>query len=444
MVSQGGEVNAQRILIQRIEDREAKVAIIGMGYVGLPLAVEFASAGLETVGIDLNQEKVDQVTAGESYIADVPSIAVRDLVEAGKLRATTEASALAEVDCICISVPTPLSKTKDPDISYIVAACDMIVQYFRPGVLIVLESTTYPGTTEEVILSRLDVGGALVGKDFFLAFSPERVDPGNEQWKTRNTPKVIGGVTSRCTEVATALYRHAVDTLVPVSSPAAAEMVKILENTFRSVNIGLVNEIALICDRLDLNVWEIIDAAATKPFGFMKFTPGPGLGGHCIPIDPLYLSWKMRGLNYEARFVDLADKVNAEMPRHVVMKVMDGLNDDGKALMGARVLVLGVAYKSDIDDVRESPALLIIEQLRKKGADVVYNDPHIPDLSGEIEGDLRSMALSEEELARTDCAVVVTAHSVYDWGWIAEHAGLVVDTRNALAGVGGKARVIGL
>ena len=437
-------MNAQRILIQRIEDREAKVAIIGMGYVGLPLAVEFASAGLETVGIDLNQEKVDQVTAGESYIADVPSIAVRDLVEAGKLRATTEASALAEVDCICISVPTPLSKTKDPDISYIVAACDMIVQYFRPGVLIVLESTTYPGTTEEVILSRLDVGGALVGKDFFLAFSPERVDPGNEQWKTRNTPKVIGGVTSRCTEVATALYRHAVDTLVPVSSPAAAEMVKILENTFRSVNIGLVNEIALICDRLDLNVWEIIDAAATKPFGFMKFTPGPGLGGHCIPIDPLYLSWKMRGLNYEARFVDLADKVNAEMPRHVVMKVMDGLNDDGKALMGARVLVLGVAYKSDIDDVRESPALLIIEQLRKKGADVVYNDPHIPDLSGEIEGDLRSVALNEEELARTDCVVVVTAHSAYDWGWIAEYANLVVDTRNALVGSGGKARVIGL
>jgi UDP-N-acetyl-D-glucosamine dehydrogenase len=437
-------MNAQRILIQRIEDREAKVAIIGLGYVGLPLAVEFASAGIETVGIDLSDEKVDAINVGESYIADVPSIAVRELVEAGKLRATTEAAALAEVDCICISVPTPLSKTKDPDISYIVAACDMIVQYFRPGVLIVLESTTYPGTTEEVILSRLDSGGALVGKDFFLAFSPERVDPGNETWKTRNTPKIIGGVTTRCTEVATALYRHAVDTPVAVSSPAAAEMVKILENTFRSVNIGLVNEIALICDRLDLNVWEIIDAAATKPFGFMKFTPGPGLGGHCIPIDPLYLSWKMRGLNYEARFVDLADKVNAEMPHHVVMKVMDGLNDDGKALMDARVLVLGVAYKSDIDDVRESPALLIIEQLRKKGADVGYNDPHIPDLSGEIEGDVRSVALSEEELARTDCVIVVTAHSAYDWGWIAEHAGLVVDTRNAFAGVGGQARVIGL
>lgn len=437
-------MNAQRILIQRIEDREAKVAIIGMGYVGLPLAVEFASAGLETVGLDLSKEKVGLVNAGESYIADVPANVVRDLVAAGKLRATTAASALAEVDCICISVPTPLSKSKDPDISYIVAACDMIVQYFRPGMLIVLESTTYPGTTEEVILSRLDVGGALVGKDFFLAFSPERVDPGNEQWKTRNTPKVIGGVTPRCTEVATALYRHAVDTLIPVSSPAAAEMVKILENTFRSVNIGLVNEIALICDRLDLNVWEIIEAAATKPFGFMKFTPGPGLGGHCIPIDPLYLSWKMRGLNYEARFVELADKVNAEMPRHVVMKVMDGLNDDGKALMGARVLILGVAYKSDIDDVRESPALLIIEQLRKKGADVVYNDPHIPELSGELEGNLHSVPLSEEELARTDCVVVVTAHSAYDWSWVAEHAGLVVDTRNALAGSGGKARVIGL
>ena len=437
-------MNAQRILIQRIENREAKVAIIGLGYVGLPLAVEFASAGLETVGIDLSQEKVAQIAAGESYIADVPSSIVRDLVEAGKLRATTEASVLAEVDCICISVPTPLSKTRDPDISCIVAACDMIVQYFRPGVLIVLESTTYPGTTEEVILSRLDVSGALVGKDFFLVFSPERVDPGNEHWKTRNTPKVIGGVTSRCTQVATALYRHAVDTPIPVSSPAAAEMVKILENTFRSVNIGLVNEIALICDRLDLNVWEIIEAAATKPFGFMKFTPGPGLGGHCIPIDPMYLSWKMRGLNYEARFVDLADKVNAEMPHYVVNKIMDGLNDDGKALMGARVLVLGVAYKSDISDVRESPALLIIEQLRKKGADVAYNDPHIQDLSGELEGELCSVALSEEELARADCAVVLTAHSAYDWQWIAEHADIVVDTRNALAGVGGKARVIGL
>ena len=416
-------MNAQKILISRIESGEAKVGIIGLGYVGLPLAVEFASAGLETTGVDLSEEKVAQVNAGESYIPDVPSAKGRELVEAGKLGATTDAAALGEVDCICISVPTPLSKTKDPDISYIVAACDMIVEHFRSGVLIVLESTTYPGTTEEVILSRLAAGGALVGKDFFLAFSPERVAPGNAVWKTRNTPKVIGGVTPRCTEVATALYRWAIDTPVPVSSPAAAEMVKILENTFRSVNIGLVNEIALICDRLDLNVWEIIEAAATKPFGFMKFTPGPGLGGHCIPIDPLYLSWKMRGLNYEARFVDLADKVNAEMPHHVVVKVMDGLNDDGKPLMGARVLVLGVAYKNDIEDVRESPALLIIEQLRETAADVVYHDPHIPDLVGELEGDMHSVALAEGELAR--------AH-------------LIVDTRNALSGCRGQARVIGL
>ncbi len=437
-------MNAQKILISRIEDKDAKVAIIGLGYVGLPLAIEFASAGLETVGIDLSEEKVRQINAGESYIPDVPSSAVEGLVKAGTLRATTEAAVLGEVDCICISVPTPLSKTKDPDISYIVAACDMIVAHFRPGVLIVLESTTYPGTTEEVILPRLDGDGALVGKDFFLAFSPERIDPGNETWKTRNTPKVIGGVTTRCTEVATALYRHAVDTPVSVSSPAAAEMVKILENTFRSVNIGLVNEIALICDRLDLDVWEIIEAAATKPFGFMKFIPGPGLGGHCIPIDPLYLSWKMRGLNYEARFVDLADKVNAEMPHHVVVKIMDGLNDEGKPLMGARVLVLGVAYKANIGDVRESPALLIIEQLRKKGADVVYNDPHVADLVGEIEGEMRSVPLDVGELARADCVVVVTAHSDYDWAWVADHAALVVDTRNALVGQQGKARVIGI
>jgi UDP-N-acetyl-D-glucosamine dehydrogenase len=283
-----------------------------------------------------------------------------------------------------------------------------------------------------------------VGEDFFLAFSPERVDPGNPVWKTRNTPKVIGGVTPQCTEVAMALYRGAVDTLVPVSSPSAAEMVKILENTFRAVNIGLVNEIALICDRLELDVWEIIEAAATKPFGFMKFTPGPGLGGHCIPIDPLYLSWKMRGLDYEARFIDLADKVNSEMPHHVVHKVMDALNDEGKALMGSRVLVLGVAYKADIDDVRESPALLIIEQLRKKGADVVYHDPYVPELGEEIEGDLRSIELTEAEVSEADCLVVLTAHSNSDWEWISKRATLVVDTRNALVGCGGKARVIGL
>lgn len=434
----------QQVLIEKIGSREARVGIIGLGYVGLPLAVEFAQAGLETVGIDLNGEKVAQVNSGTSYINDVASETVSSVVDSRKLRATTDFAVLADVDCICISVPTPLSKTKDPDISYIVAACDSIVQYFQPGQLIVLESTTYPGTTEEVILPRLSDKNAKVGEDFFLAFSPERVDPGNPIWKTRNTPKVVGGVSPNCTAVAMALYRHAVDTLVPVSSPSAAEMVKILENTFRAVNIGLVNEIALICDRLELNVWEIIEAAASKPFGFMKFTPGPGLGGHCIPIDPLYLSWKMRGLDYEARFIDLADKVNSEMPHHVVHKVMDALNDEGKALMGSRVLILGVAYKSDIDDVRESPALLIIEQLRKKGADVVYHDPHVLDLGEEIEGELQSVDLTEEEIGGADCVVVLTAHSAFDWDWVGAHAGLIVDTRNALFNYKNKARVIGL
>ncbi len=425
-------MNAQRILIQRIEGREAKVAVIGLGYVGLPLAVEFASAGLETVGIDLSEDKVAQIGAGESYIADVPSSKVRGLVETGKLRATTEASALDEVDCICISVPTPLSKTKDPDISYIVAACDEIAKYAHPDMLVVLESTTYPGSTEELILPRLKVNGAEAGKEFFLAFSPERVDPGNETWTVRNTPKVLGGMTPACIETATALYRHAVDTVVSVSSPAAAEMVKLLENTFRAVNIGLVNEIALICDRLELNVWEIIEAAATKPFGFMPFQPGPGLGGHCLPIDPLYLSWKMRGMDYETRFIDLADKINTSMPHHWVEKVQDALNEQGKAVKGARVLVLGVAYKSDVSDVRESPALYIIEGLRRKGAEVVYNDPHVETLQLESGEELSSVTLSDAELQRADCTVVVTAHSAYEWGRITEKSIQVVDTRNAL------------
>ncbi len=437
-------MSMHRMLIDKIERKQAKVGVIGLGYVGLPLAVEFAEAGLETIGVDLDSDKVAQVNAGQSYINDIASEVVAQVVSDARLRAVTDFAVLAEVDCICISVPTPLSKTKDPDISYIVAACDAIVQHFQPGQLIVLESTTYPGTTEEVILPRLSEGSATVGVDFFLAFSPERVDPGNPIWKTRNTPKVIGGVTANCTEVAIALYRHAVDTLVPVSSPSAAEMVKILENTFRAVNIGLVNEIALICNRLELDVWEIIEAADSKPFGFMKFTPGPGLGGHCIPIDPLYLSWKMRGLDYEARFIDLADKVNSEMPHHVVYKVMDALNDEGKALMGARILVLGVAYKANISDVRESPALLIIEQLRKKGADVVYHDPYVPDLEGEIEGELCSVELTEEEVVIADCVVVLTAHSVFDWAWIGARAELIVDTRNALSGVEGKKRIIGL
>ena len=302
------------------------------------------------------------------------------MVQSGALKATSDFSVLQDIDCICICVPTPLSKTKNPDITFIVAACDEIAKYAHRDMLVVLESTTYPGSTEELILPRLRVNGAEPGVDFFLAFSPERIDPGNKQWQTRNTPKVIGGVTPACTEAAVALYRHAVDTVVPVSSPAAAEMVKLLENTFRAVNIGLVNEIALICDRLGLNVWEIIDAAATKPLGFMQFNPGPGLGCHCLPIDPPYLSWKMRGMDYETRFIDLADKINSGMPHHVVGKIVDALNDAGKPVKGSRILILGVAYKADVDDVRESPALHIIELLRRKGAEVSYNDPHVPRL----------------------------------------------------------------
>ncbi|MCC7260992.1 MAG: nucleotide sugar dehydrogenase [Candidatus Latescibacteria bacterium] len=431
-------------IIEKIERKDLHLAIIGLGYVGLPLAVEFAEAGIHTTGIDLDTSKVDQVNAGQSYVQDVPGPRLARAVSQHHLSATADFAVLRDVDCVCICVPTPLSKTKDPDISYIVAACEQIVRYLHPGMLVVLESTTYPGTTTEVILPRLAASGAQVGQDFFLAFSPERVDPGNHTWQTRNTPKVIGGVTPECTRAAIALYQNAVDTLVPVSSPAAAEMVKLLENTFRAVNIGLVNEVALICDRLGLNVWEIIEAAATKPFGFMKFTPGPGLGGHCIPIDPLYLSWKMRGLDYETRFIDLADKVNSSMPHHVVQKVMDALNDEGKALKGSRVLVLGVAYKAGINDVRESPALDIIELLRAKGAKVAYNDPHVPRLPMELGADMHSVELDEERLAWADCVVVATSHAGYDWERIGRQAQLVVDTRNAFKGHLGPARVVRL
>ena len=353
-------------LLDKIDAGDAKLAIIGMGYVGLPLAIEFARGGVDTTGIEVSDEKVSQINAGTSYIGDVPDVDVKEFVESGTLRATTDFAVLADVDCVIICVPTPLSKTKDPDISYIVSACDEIARYAHPNMLVVLESTTYPGSTEELILPRLKVEGAEAGKQFFLAFSPERVDPGNKMWTVRNTPKVIGGMTPACIDVATALYKRAIDTVVPVSSPASAEMVKLLENTYRAVNIGLVNEISLICDRLGLDVWEIIQAAGTKPFGF-TFQPGPGLGGHCLPIDPLYLSWKMRGLDYETRFIDLADKINRSMPPNVVEKVQDALNEQGKATRGARGLVLGVAYKADVSDVRESPALYIIDGCGAKG-----------------------------------------------------------------------------
>ena len=431
-------------LIEKIERREARLAVLGMGYVGLPLSVEFARGGIRTSGIDVDPERAGRVNAGDSYVSEVASEELERLVDAGKLSAGTDFSVLKEVDCVCICVPTPLSKTKAPDISHIVSACDEIARYTHPGMLVVLESTTYPGSTEELILPRLCADGAVPGEDFFLAFSPERVDPGNRRWTTRNTPKVIGGLTPQCAAAAAALYRHAVDVVVPVSSPAAAEMVKLLENTYRSVNVGLVNEIALICDQLGLDVWEIIEAAATKPFGFMQFFPGPGLGGHCLPIDPLYLSWKMRSLDYETRFIDLADKVNAHMPHHVMEKVTDALNEEGRAVKGSQVLVIGVAYKADVDDVRESPAVRIIELLRRRGAEVSYHDPHVPGLEVEYGDNLVSVDLDRESLEAADCVVIVTAHSECDWRRVGKQARLIVDTRNVLGGLGTRAKVRGL
>ncbi len=428
-------------LLAKISNRTARVSVIGLGYVGLPLAVEFAKAGLRVVGLDVDQHKVEQVWAGQSYIPDVSQAELDALVAEGLLTATTDYSMLAEADTISICVPTPLRKSKDPDISYIVAAAEGIARYNHPGQLVVLESTTYPGTTEEVILPRIMDNGYKVGQDFFLAFSPERVDPGNRRYGTRNTPKIIGGVTPRCLEIACALYQTAVETIVSVSSTRAAEMVKLLENTFRAVNIGLVNEIAIMCDKLGVDVWEVIEAAKTKPFGFMPFYPGPGLGGHCIPIDPHYLSWKLKTLNYHARFIELAGEINSTMPLYVVGKVADALNELRKPLNGSQVLVLGVAYKPDVKDVRESPALDVIRLLKGKGAQVAYHDPYVPELSldGEV---LNSVELEASLLSEADCVVVTTDHSVYDWPWVVANSHLVVDTRNATQSVHGKAKIV--
>jgi UDP-N-acetyl-D-glucosamine dehydrogenase len=431
-------------LLRKIATREAAVGIVGMGYVGLPLAVALAEEGFTVLGVDIDPRKVDALNAGDSYVEDVPSEVLGPLVEAGRLRATTDYADLASVDAISICVPTPLRKTKDPDISYIIDATDNIVKHIAPGggQLIILESTTYPGTTDEVILPRLAEGGLEVGHDFFLAFSPERIDPGRTDYTVRTTPKVIGGVTPACVEVAVALYGTVVDEPVPVSSTATAEMVKLLENTFRAVNIGLVNEVALMCDKLGLSVWEVVRAAATKPYGFMPFYPGPGLGGHCIPIDPHYLSWKLRTLNYTARFIELAAEVNSHMPDYVVGKVGDALNDERKAINGSTIMVLGVAYKRDVSDVRESPALDVIHLLRGRGANVVYHDPYVPLVHIE-EAALESSELSDEALAAADCVVVVTDHSDFDYGRIANKARLIVDTRDAVNGAG-TARVVKL
>ncbi|GAB4581349.1 MAG: nucleotide sugar dehydrogenase [Anaerolineales bacterium] len=419
-------------LLTKLHHKTARVAIMGLGYVGLPLAVVFGDAGFHITGIDPDKRKVDALLNGESYIQDVPSEAIARLVNAGRLTATTDFAALREADAVSICVPTPLRKTGDPDLSFIVSATDELAKYLHPGMVIVLESTTYPGTTRELMLPSLTQHGQLtVGEDFFLAFSPERVDPGREDWTTINTPKVIGGITRTCSEVSAAWYQQALQTVVPVSSTESAEMAKLLENTFRMVNIGLVNEMAIMCDRLGIDVWEVIEAAATKPFGFMKFTPGPGLGGHCIPIDPLYLSWKLKSLNYTARFIELASEINTNMPRYVVGKVQDALNQHCKALNGSRILVLGAAYKPDIDDLRESPALDVIGLLREKGGQVSYHDPYIPHLTHDG-WEMDSVPDLMGAVRGADCVVIVTNHSTYDYSAILETAKLVVDSRNAL------------
>jgi UDP-N-acetyl-D-glucosamine dehydrogenase len=418
-------------LIAKAERREALFGIVGLGYVGLPLAVELADAGYRVLGFDVQDKVVDGLNAGRSHVKDVTDAQLQAVVQAGRFSATSDMLRLAEPDAVSICVPTPLSKFKDPDVSYIVAATESVKRTLRRGQAIILESTTYPGTTREILLPALESTGLTVGEDFFLAFSPERVDPGNIKYGTRNTPKVVGGITDDCRRVSVALYQPAIDALVPVSTTEAAELVKLLENTFRSVNIGLVNEMAIVCDKLGVDVWEVIEAASTKPFGFMKFLPGPGLGGHCIPIDPHYLAWKMRGLNYKTRFIDLAGELNTEMPLFWVRKLAEALNGQGKAVRGAGVLVLGVAYKRDIDDIRESPALDIIRLLADQGARVTYFDPHVPTFA-ENGHEFRSVPLTPESVAAADCIMIVTDHTAVDYRMIRRNARLVVDTRNAM------------
>jgi UDP-N-acetyl-D-glucosamine dehydrogenase len=423
---------AHAVLEEKIRARTARVGIVGLGYVGLPLAVEFARAGFTVTGIDISEEKTRKVNAGDSYIGDIATSTLSALVDAGKLRATTDFAAVQELDTINICVPTPLRKTKDPDMSFIISSCEEIARHFHAGTLVILESTTYPGTTDELILPMLSKTGLEVGKDFFLCFSPERVDPGNPQYQTRNIPKVVGGVTAACTEMGRAFYAQALERVVAVSSTQVAEMVKLLENTYRMINIGLVNEMALMCDRMGINVWEVIDAAATKPFGYMPFYPGPGLGGHCIPIDPFYLSWKTKQAGIEARFIELAGYINGQMPHFVVDKVQNALNDVGKAVKGSRVHVMGVAYKRDIDDMRESPAIDVMLLLRKRGAELSYSDPHVPVLRLD---EVHLEASQEEAAGAADCVVIITDHSAFDYKGLVERSSLIVDSRNALKGI---------
>ncbi len=427
-----GRTPAQN-LIHRLEKRTARLGVIGLGYVGLPLAVELAQAGFEVFGVDIDEDRVQQLNKGKSYIQDVPTADVRRLVREGRFHASTDFSGLRRCDTVNICVPTPLSKQRDPDVSYIVAAAEQVKKYLHRGQLVILESTTYPGTTDELLLPMFSRPDFKVGRDFFLAFSPERVDPGNPDFQTRNIPKVVGGVTPDCTAAAVKLYQQRLEKVVPVSSTQVAEMVKLLENTFRSVNIGLVNELALMCARLKIDVWEVISAAATKPFGFMPFYPGPGLGGHCIPIDPFYLSWKARASGFEARFIELAGHVNGHMPDHVIELVVEALNRRGRALRGSKVLVMGVAYKADIDDVRESPSLDIMEKLRERGAKIEYCDPFVPSIRF-AGGTMRSVPFTAASLRRYDCAVIATAHQAFNYSKILAWSKAVVDTRNALKG----------
>jgi UDP-N-acetyl-D-glucosamine dehydrogenase len=422
-------------LMQKVKERKAKISIIGIGYVGFPLAVEFASAGFSVVGIDLNESKVNVINHGGSHIPDIDPAVVSPLVRDGLLKATTEFDVLADADLISICVPTPLNKTKNPDVSFILAAAGEIRKRLRKGQLVVLESTTYPGTTEELIRPMMEEAGLKVGEDFYLAFSPERVDPGNKVYTIKNTPKVIGACTPECLKYAEAYYSSIVEQVVGVSSTDAAEMVKLLENTFRAVNIGLVNEVALMCDVLGIDVWEVLGAAGTKPFGYMPFLPGPGLGGHCIPIDPHYLSWKLKSLNYYARFIELAGEINSSMPTYVTRKVTDALNDVERSVKGSKILLLGVAYKKDIDDVRESPALDVAKLLQVKGAEVCFHDPYVQEfkINGET---LKSQELTAQLVAGADCVVLTTDHSDFDYQMILESSKIVVDTRNAFGARG--------
>jgi UDP-N-acetyl-D-glucosamine dehydrogenase len=433
----------------KVNDRSATLGVIGLGYVGLPLAVQFARSGFRTIGFDVRSDVVDGILRGESHILDVASERVRAYVGEGLLSATTDMARLAECDGIAICVPTPLGRTKDPDLSCILAATQSVKAALRPGQLIVLESTTFPGTTRDVLLPVLEETGLAAGTDFFLCFSPERVDPGNPVWQTKNTPKVIGGVTPECAAVGVALYSRVFDTVVPVESAEAAELVKVYENTFRMINIALVNELAQMCDRLGVDVWNVLDAAATKPFGFMKFTPGPGLGGHCIPLDPHYLSWKMRTLQFRARMIAVADGINAEMPAYVVRKITDALNDASRSPRGSRVLVLGVAYKRDVSDLRESPALEIMRLLQEKGAVITFHDALCPVIEDDGHTALRglpmhSVPLTDEVLQEADAVVIVADHTSVDYARVGDLARLVVDTRGVMRGHQGRARVVGL